>query len=161
MSWEWFVKAVMRNTFSILHFCDLSLLLCIWLTDHPTLDVQVSEDGSTCQAQQPLNYHWKNQNPLITFTFSSADLMQFEPCHWNFLTQNGNLQNRVYLSSVFKHQEVTDSCIRTLVSLRIRQVKLMLIITQTLNLLICLCFHNAVTDWRSQFYETRTWKIKN
>lgn len=38
------------------------------------------------------------------------------------------------LSSVFKHQEVTDSCKRTLISLRIRQVKLRLIITQTLKL---------------------------
>lgn len=37
MPWEWFVKTVMRNTFSVLHYCDLYLLLYIWLTDPPQL----------------------------------------------------------------------------------------------------------------------------
>lgn len=88
MPWEWFVKTVMRNTFSVLHYCDLYLLLYIWLTDPPSFDLQASEDGRIHGVDpSAIELLLKSSQSLYTYNFYIL-LCTFNAISVRYLLQN-------------------------------------------------------------------------
>lgn len=159
MPWEWFVKTVTCNTFSMLHYCDLHLLLHVWLTDHPTFKLQFQKrEAYTRRMHQPLNYCLKAHNHFTQTTVCSSVHMWHSFSHVieNFqhrvktLTLCGELKKCFHASNEWQIHALG------LFLVRVRIVKV-----NTHNHPNSQTYAFIMLSWRLQFSEIKAWNVKN